>query len=84
MLNIKSRFVVVSLFISYAYTCLIRKLMDTGELDFFQHGDICTGKCMSRNSGVSKYDVSKFADGTVNMDLSALHNDDGSQGIKIL
>ena len=34
-----------------------RKLMDTGELEFFAHDAQCTGRCVSRNSGSSKYDA---------------------------
>ncbi len=31
--------------------------MDRGELDFYRHSEICTGRCASRNGGLSKYDM---------------------------
>ena len=49
-----------------------RKLMDTGELDFFNHAEICTGKCMSRGSGMSKYDVPRVSDGAIGLDLAPM------------
>ena len=46
--------------------------MDTGELDFFNHAEICTGKCMSRGSGMSKYDVPRISDGPIGLDLAPM------------
>lgn len=31
--------------------------MDSGELQFYDHDNNCTGRCISRNSGTSKYDI---------------------------
>ena len=31
--------------------------MDSGALQFYDHANSCTGRCVSRNSGMSKYDV---------------------------
>lgn len=31
--------------------------MELGELEFSRHNEICTGRCASRNLGVSKYDL---------------------------
>ena len=35
-------------------------MMDGGELEFYNHAEQCTGRCISRNTGVSKYDITKF------------------------
>ncbi len=35
-------------------------MMDSGELEFHNHNEQCTGRCISRNAGVSKYDITKF------------------------
>lgn len=37
-----------------------RKMMDTGDLNYYNHKDLCSGKCVSRNMGGSKYDISRF------------------------
>ena len=34
--------------------------MDSGELEFYNHAEQCTGKCISRHGGVSRYDTSRF------------------------
>ncbi len=46
--------------------------MDTGELDFFNHAEVCTGKCMSRGSGMSKYDVPRVSEDALGLDLAPM------------
>ena len=46
--------------------------MDSGALEFYDHANRCTGRCVSRNSGMSKYDVKIEALTRPDSDISML------------